>query len=241
MISSRTLLITGSSSGIGRAICDSLLQQNHTVLGVARHPEFDISSDNYQPIQLDLLQLDEIDKCLRSALAHHPALDAVILNAGSPAFGNLEQLSQRKVREFIDLNLTSHLLVARSTLPFLKRQEYSDMILIGSESALRGGKRGSIYCAAKFGLRGFAQSLREECASSGVRVTIIHPGMVRTGFFDDLDFAPGEAAENAIEPEDVAAAVNLVLNSRPGTVFDEMTLSPLKKVVRAIGGPHGKT
>ena len=64
-------------------------------------------------------------------------------------------------------------------------------------------------------------------------MTIIHPGMVRTGFFDDLNFAPGDAADNAIEPQDVAAAVNLVLGARPGTVFDELTLSPLKKVVRA--------
>ena len=160
------------------------------------------------------------------------------MNAGGPAFGNLEELSQRQVREYIDLNLTSHLLVARTTLPLLKRQEKSDMILIGSEAALRGGKRGSIYCAAKFGLRGFAQSLRQECASSGVRVTIIHPGMVRTGFFDDLDFAPGEATDNAVEPEDVAAAVNLVLNARPGTVFDELTLSPLKKVVRSKSAPQ---
>ena len=238
MISSRTILVTGSSRGIGRAISESLLRQDHTVLGVARHPDFDVSTGNYRPIQLDLLRLDEIDACLRSALAHQPSLQAVVLNAGGPAFGNLEELSQRQVREYIDLNLTSHLLVARTTLPLLKRQEKSDMILIGSEAALRGGKRGSIYCAAKFGLRGFAQSLRQECASSGVRVTIIHPGMVRTGFFDDLDFAPGEATDNAVEPEDVAAAVNLVLNARPGTVFDELTLSPLKKVVRSKSAPQ---
>ena len=116
-------------------------------------------------------------------------------------------------------------------VPALKQRGKGDLIVIGSESALRAGRRGSVYCATKFGLRGFALSLREECSSAGVRVTVIHPGMTRTPFFDQLDFAPGPAAENAIEPEDVATAVNMVLDTRPETVFDEIEISPLKKVI----------
>ena len=159
----------------------------------------------------------------------------MVSNAGGPAFGNLEELSSRQIEDGIALNLTSHMLVARTTLPWLKHRDQSDLVLIGSESALRGGKRGSVYCAAKFGLRGFGQSLRQECASGGVRVTMIHPGMVRTSFFDDLDFEPGAADDQAVFADDVAQAVELVLAARPGTVFDEITLSPLKKVVRNKG------
>ena len=70
--------------------------------------------------------------------------------------------------------------------PKLKRNGNSRVIYMGSEAALRGAKRGSLYCAAKFGLRGFAQSLRQECASSGVHVSIINPGMVNTPWFDRL-------------------------------------------------------
>jgi len=103
---------------------------------------------------------------------------------------------------------------------------------MGSEAALAGGKRGAIYSAAKFGLRGLAQALRQECAASGLRISIINPGMVKTGFFDELNFKPGDATDNYIMPEDVAGAVQLILESRAGTVFDEINLSPQKKVIR---------
>ena len=72
------------------------------------------------------------------------------------------------------------------------------MVLIGSEAALAGGARGAVYSATKFALRGFCQSLRQESAAAGIRVTLINPGMVRTDFFDQLDFEPGEDLAHAI-------------------------------------------
>jgi NADP-dependent 3-hydroxy acid dehydrogenase YdfG len=112
----------------------------------------------------------------------------------------------------------------------MKQHEQGDIIFLGSEAALHGARQGSIYCASKFALRGFAQSLREECGKAHVRVTLINPGAVRTPFFRELSFEPGMAADNAINPLDIAAAVLLVLKSRPGTVFDEINLTPLNHV-----------
>ena len=231
MTTLRTVLVTGSSRGIGRAICERLWGQGHTVVGLARHPEIENSPKNYRPLPMDLSCLEAIDVGLRKMLAEYPMLDAVVSNAGAPAFGNLEEIAHRQIESSIALNLTSHMLVTRTIVPFLKRHKQSDLILMGSEAALRGGKYGSVYCAAKFGLRGFAQSLRQECASSGVRVTLIHPGMVRTSFFKELDFEPGESDDQAIFADDVAQVVEMVLGIRSGTVMDEISLSPLKKVI----------
>ena len=69
---------------------------------------------------------------------------------------------------------------------------------------------------------------------------MIHPGMVRTSFFDQLDFAPGEGSDQAIEAEDIADAVEMVLGARSGTVFDEITVTPLKKVIRHKDGKEPK-
>lgn len=137
-----------------------------------------------------------------------------------------------QIRRLIDLNLTSQILLARELLPNMKRQRRGDLIFIGSEAALSGSRKGALYCATKFALRGFAQSLREECSSSGIRSTIINPGMVKTGFFDRLSFEPGEAEENYILPQDIANAVLAILSARQGTCFDEINLSPLKRVVK---------
>ena len=107
-----------------------------------------------------------------------------------------------------------------------RQQQLVDIVFTGSEAALEGARQGSIYCASKFAVRGFVQAIREECAKTRVRVSIVNPGAVRTPFFDDLHFEPGSASENAIEADDVAEVLLTILNARPGTVIDEINLSP---------------
>ena len=124
------------------------------------------------------------------------------------------------------------MVITRLVLPHFKVQKRGDIVFIGSDAALEGSKKGSLYCAAKFGLRGFSQTIREECASKNVRVSLINPGMVRTQFFEKLDFRPGDDAANAIEPDDVALAAISVFSARPGTVINEINLTPLKKVIK---------
>ena len=131
----------------------------------------------------------------------------------------------------MDTNFLSHAIVTKCFLPLLKQQgELVDIIFTGSEAALKGSRQGSVYCASKFAIRGFAQALREECAKSSVRITLINPGAVRTPFFDDLHFEPGAAKENAIQASDVSQLLITVLNVRPGTVIDEINLSPQTQV-----------
>ncbi|MBI4585673.1 MAG: SDR family NAD(P)-dependent oxidoreductase [Planctomycetes bacterium] len=231
---SKTILVTGASSGIGRAICERLLAEGHQVLGVARDfKKLPSSHPRFQAFFIDLSALPALPERLQAVAEAHPQVEAIVFNAGRGLFGSLEQLSPAQIRSLIDLNFTSHALLARAFLPALKKRGEGDLIFIGSEAALRGRRMGSIYCASKFALRGFAQALREECAASGVRVAVINPGMAQTPFYDGLDFAPGPEPANYLEPADVAQAVSLILAARPGTVFDEINLSPLKRVVRA--------
>lgn len=230
MSDSRTILVTGASRGIGLAIAEHLHGQGHQIIALSRSPQSRDDS-RWVSVAVDVTDTPALESTVKQLLAEYPRLDAVVSNAGGPAFGHLEQLSAKHVEEGIALNLTSHIQLTRLLLGHLKRQSHADVILMGSESALRGGKQGTVYCAAKFGLRGFGQALRMECTSSPVRVTLIHPGMVRTPFFEDLDFGPAGGPFHAIEPDDIAAAVALVLEARPGTVFEELTVAPHKNVV----------
>ena len=122
----------------------------------------------------------------------------------------------------------------------MKRARHGHLIFTGSEAALTGTQKGSLYCAAKFALRGFAQALRAETARSGLRVTLINPGMVQSPFFDELDFQPGKDADNYILPEDVAEVITQALMARDGTVIDEINLSPQKKVRTSKPNKDGK-
>jgi len=230
---SRTILITGASSGIGHAIASLLLGQGYRVIGLARDfSKASFDNENFVAVPIDLSRLDELAARLETLIKDEAAIDGVICCAGSGRFGSLEEFSCTQIKALIELNLTSQIYLVRTLIPGMKQRATGDIIFMGSESARTGGKRGAVYSAAKFGLRGLAQSLRLECAASGVRVSIVNPGMVKTAFFDELDFQPGDEPENYILPEDVARATLTILEARTGTVFDEINLSPQKKVIR---------
>lgn len=229
----RTVLVTGASSGIGRAIAKQLLQQGHHVLGVSRDASrFTKPLPNFSPIQLDLGALDQLPKQLKELQKTFPDIDAIVFCAGIGQFGGLEEFSYPQIEQLLTINFTSAAFLTRALLPALKRKPHSDLVFIGSEAALQGSRKGALYCASKFAVRGFTQALREECAKSNVRVCLINPGMVKTPFFEALAFEPGDDDSHFILPEDVAEAVSYVLNSRPYIVIDEINLSPLNKVVK---------
>ncbi|PVV23294.1 MAG: short-chain dehydrogenase [gamma proteobacterium symbiont of Ctena orbiculata] len=228
----RKFLVTGASDGIGAAITKRLLNQGHRVLAVGRDFSQWAEAEGLEKYIVDLAALDRLPEHLARITAQHPDLNGAILNAGSGRFGNIEEFSYQQISDLVAINLLQHLYVARALVPLLKRSAAGDLVIIGSESALSGGRKGAVYSACKFALRGFAQSLRAECSNSGVRVCLINPGMVDTGFYDDLNFKPGELAENALRAEDIANTVMLVVHAHPGTVFDEINLNPLKKVIQ---------
>ncbi|MEN8175824.1 MAG: SDR family oxidoreductase [Pseudomonadota bacterium] len=230
-LSARTLLVTGVSRGIGHAVAQRLINEGAKVIGISRTPPpTGLRLDAHHAV--DLAQLDALPRRLQEIARSHRDIDGVIFNAGKGRFGALEQFSAVQVRQLVDLNLTSQILLARQFLPLLKKKQFGDLIYIGSEAALSGGRNGAVYAATKFALRGMTQSLREECAHSGVRVGIVNPGMVDTDFFEELAFRPGAEKGEHLTVDDVAEAVMLMLNARPGAVIDEISLSPQKKVIR---------
>jgi NADP-dependent 3-hydroxy acid dehydrogenase YdfG len=226
------VVVTGASSGIGLALVKALLAEGYAVLGIAKSFEkAGLNHPNFSGRSINLADLDGLPEAMSLLLNEiDRPIKALINNAGIGRMGFLEQLSVKDIRLVMDTNLTSQVIVTKTFLPLLKKQGEGDILFMGSEAALKGARQGSIYCASKFALRGFSQALREECGKSGVRITLINPGAVRTPFFEKLQFEPGLAAENAIEPEDIASAVSMVLAARSGTVFDEITLSPRNQV-----------
>ncbi len=230
----KLVVVTGASSGIGLALVKALLAEGYAVLGIAKSFEkAGLNHPNFSGRSINLADLDGLPEAMSLLLNEiDRPIKALINNAGIGRMGFLEQLSVKDIRLVMDTNLTSQVIVTKTFLPLLKKQGEGDILFMGSEAALKGARQGSIYCASKFALRGFSQALREECGKSGVRITLINPGAVRTPFFEKLQFEPGLAAENAIEPEDIASAVSMVLAARSGTVFDEITLSPRNQVLK---------
>lgn len=229
MAEPRVALISGSSSGIGLATTRQLLQQGYRVIGISRRGRIDeFDAADFIPLALDIADTAALEARL-AALTKEHRIDCFIHAAGQGHFGSIEQFSAAQIAASIDLNLTSALIFCRSLVPPMRRRGQGQLLFIGSESALSAGRKGALYSAAKFGLRGFCQALREDCAADGIRVSLVNPGMVRSPFFDGLGFAPGEAPENAIEVDDVARILWQILQSSSDIVIDEINLSPRVK------------
>lgn len=229
----KKIIISGTSSGIGRALTEQLLQQNIQVVGLARdHSKFQPDNANYFPYSLDFSLVDELETELNSIKKNHHDIDALISCAGYGHFGELEQFSVAQIQRLMDVNFTSQAIFIKTFLPLLKQKSSSKIIVLGSESALNGAKKGSIYCASKFALRGFCQSLSQECRKTGISVTLINPGLVRTPFFKDLNFEPADNQQHALEIEDVVDTLMMALTAKPHCVIDEINLQPLQTKVQ---------
>jgi len=197
----RCVIVTGASRGIGAACTQSLLDAGHAVIGLSRQRGHMPAEALHKAV--DLSDLKSAVEILQDTLREHP-VDTLICNAGRGDIASLENFS----------------ILVRHCLPTFKRRPRSDIVFIGSESALKGGRFGTLYSAAKFGLRGAAQALRAECASANCHVGIVQPGMVRTEFFNQLSFEPGPEPSHAIDPA-----------TPDESMIEEITVNPRQNVV----------
>lgn len=229
MTEQSSILVTGSSSGIGLAATKLLLSEGRNVIGMSRNPQkADLPESLFTPVAVDLSDLKQLEAKLKTLITKHK-IDTLIHCAGEGLFGSIEQFSVQQIENNLNLNLASALVICRQLIPTMRRLGQGRLLFIGSESAISAGKKGSLYCAAKFGLRGFCHSLRADCAADGIAVSLINPGMVRSPFFDQQSFAPGPLPENAIEVDDVAKQIWHLLQTPQHLVIDELNLTPLVK------------
>ena len=229
----KTYIVSGCSSGIGKSTCSILLKNGFKVIGISKKnlnpfPE----NKNFSNIHIDLTKVKDIEKPIQSILSlNKSTLNGYIACAGKGLFGNIEQLATQDILNTISLNLLSHVVICKLLIPYLKKSKSGKIIFIGSEAALQGAQKGSIYCASKFALRGFAQSIKEECRKSNITVSIINPGAVKTPFFDNLDFTHGENPSNFIDAQEIANTIFHIISSKHFCIYEEINLSPIKKVI----------
>jgi 3-hydroxy acid dehydrogenase / malonic semialdehyde reductase len=229
-------LVSGASSGIGLAVAERLLKQGYRVTGISRRQEADAPGNpGFDARAVDLADLDTLESTLAELVREHE-FDCFVHAAGRGDFGSIEQFSVAQIEHSMRVNLLSGMVICRALVPQMRRRRQGRIVFIGSESALQAGRKGALYSAAKFGLRGFSQALREDLASDGIAVSLVNPGMVRSPFFDGLSFRPGAQPENAIEVEDVADVVAQILQASSNIVIDEINLSPRVKSIDFTSG-----
>jgi len=200
-------IITGYSSGIGKAICEQI-------------------ENRYEIIKLKsrLENIDSLEKEVKQILKTAD-IDLLVNCAGVGVFEPHEQLNIKQIKSLIDINLTAPIILTNLVLRSLKKTK-GHIINISSIEATKHSKFSALYTASKSGLRDFSLSLFEEVRKSEVKVCSINPDITKTSFFDDLKFEPSSKQDTYLLASDIAKAVQYVLDSN-GTITD-LTIRPTK-------------
>ncbi|WP_157247042.1 SDR family oxidoreductase [Nonomuraea typhae] len=202
MNTSKTVLITGTSSGIGLAASVGAAKAGWQVIATMRDTAKAANLTRaaaeagvaglVQVKRLDVVDPESIQTCLREVLAEHGRLDAVVNNAGAGHVGTIELSSMNDVRATMEVNFFGVVAVTKAAMPYL-RAGRGRVITVTSIGGVVGQPFNEAYCAAKFAVEGFMESLAPVAATAGVGVTVVEPGPVATEFVANLGVSVTEA------------------------------------------------
>jgi NAD(P)-dependent dehydrogenase (short-subunit alcohol dehydrogenase family) len=214
--------VTGSSSGIGLALAGALLETGAEVYGLSRTTT-EVAGARFHWIRADVTREEEIDQAFSEVIERHGHVDLLVNNAGFGFFREIETIEPADWKRLIDTNLTAAFLCSRKVVPSMKARRSGMIVNVGSVAGKRGIKGGTAYCASKFAINGFSESLMEELREFGIRVSCINPGSVMTGFFDRAGIQP----KKYLQPDDLARLIVSLVRLPDGMLPDELTVRPL--------------
>lgn len=237
-LTGRRAVVTGGSTGIGRAIAVLLASGGATVfIGGSDQGHVDDALARIREvgtgegIALDLSQEDNVSRFLAAATDAIGGYDIVVANAAEAAEG-LSDMDEAAVRHAVSLNFTQYLLLARAGAEAMGADGDAggDIVLIGSMSAYALGPKSTVYAGIKHGLQGFSIALRRELGPKGIRVALVEPGL--TG--SDMQYPDISAdkqremigKDEMLRAEDIAVGVHYLLTQPRRAVIQRLTIAP---------------
>ncbi len=182
-MSKQVVLITGASSGLGKACAEHLSVNNYKVYGTSRKPNQEITS--YKMLQMDVNDDISVKQGIKHIVNQEGHLDVVINNAGVGIAGSVEDTSMEEMRFQFETNYFGVLRVCHEVLPLMRTRQFGYIINIGSLSGLIGIPFQGAYSASKSALQGLTEVLRMELKPYGIHSVLIEPGDFNTGFTDN--------------------------------------------------------
>ncbi len=222
-LTGKTILVTGATSEIGRAVCSAVLAAGARVVVTGRDRErlaalsTDLGTERCQAFRVDLTKGEERDALVKVA----PALDGIVHGAGALELAPAAFLSEEKLRSQQSVNYEAPVLLTTALLKGRKLNPEASVVFMASVAGLVGAKGHVLYAGSKGALMAAGRALALELAPRRIRVNSLAPGMVRSGMADQAQGALGDAAMEAHEkeyplgfgtPDDVAAAALFLLS-----------------------------
>ncbi|WP_439573200.1 SDR family oxidoreductase [Phreatobacter sp.] len=211
----KVVLVTGASSGIGRATAAYLHERGHRVFGTSRNP--DRHAAPFQLLALDVTDDAAVAAAVAAVLAEAGRIDALVNNAGVVLAGAVEDTSPAEALAVLNTNVVGVQRMARSVLPAMRGQGGGVIINVGSTAGSVGMPFQGLYCASKYALEGLTEALRLEVAPFGVSVALVAPGDTATAVVENRIRARASAGPaSAYHPACAATLARYEADERAG-------------------------
>jgi 3-oxoacyl-[acyl-carrier protein] reductase len=211
----RSVIITGSTRGIGLSTAVEFLKKGDRVTIFCRHPGHVSKAKRYllafgRPENIlglvgDVRKETDVRKILKQTQSHYGRIDILVNNAGIAAYKAIEKTSAKEWDDIVDTNLKGTFLFTREVVSMMKKRRKGIIINVSSILGVDGEAMFSAYCASKFGVIGLTQAMADETANAGIRIYAVLPGAVDTQLVSDsgLEMDPSEL----LRPEEVARKI----------------------------------
>jgi 3-oxoacyl-[acyl-carrier protein] reductase len=225
-IENQIAVVTGAGRGIGRAIAIELGKLGANVVLAARsrselEQTAQIIGAQASVVPTDVRQRDELERLFEQPV------DILVNAAGLGIFGPVADFTDEDFETVINTNLRGIFFACRFVLPSMIERKRGHIINVASIAGKVGSANRAVYCASKFGVVGFTESLAEEVRQHGIRVSVICPGSTDTSFSSSETH--GKSRERMLRPEDVAHAVRMIVTQEPNSFISEIIMRPTQK------------
>src|SRR5215204_4974395 len=239
----KAALVTGASSGLGRATAITLAHSGADVALVARSAEElqsakeEVSKRDPRALSLptDLAKEEETSATVERTVEEFGRIDVLVNAAGTDAPGSVEELSVEGWDRTLDVNLRAPFLLSKAAFPHMREAGGGTIVNVSSVAGKKGWANASAYCASKFGLTGFTEALADEGKEQGIRAIVLYPGAMATnwGAFSPEERRRSEPKEaprtRMLAPERVAELIAWLAASPPEFVLTEGVVLPIEE------------
>jgi short-subunit dehydrogenase len=226
-----TVLVTGASSGFGKAIASLLSKSGFNVFGTSRNASGQ-AVEGFRMLRLDVTSDQSAHDCVQDVIAQAGRIDVLVNNAGTLTTGAIEEFSIEEAKSQFETNFFGVARMTKEVLPIMRKQKEGQIINISSVGGLLPSPFEGFYIASKHAIEGYTETLRLEVKGLGIKVSLVEPGFFKTGLFgaeistrshiEEYDSERKNASlvrdvehrQKALDPAMVAQVVLRILNSR---------------------------
>jgi short-subunit dehydrogenase len=179
MADKKVVLVTGASSGLGRAIASLLFQKGYAVYGTSRKPP-PLSYNSYEILQLDVDSDESVNSCIETLIKKAGRIDILVNNAGYVATGAMEEMSIKEAKSQFETNFFGTFRMVNAVLPIMRKQGFGQIINMGSMAGSVPVPYQGMYAATKAAIFSYSDALRQELKTLNIKVSVIQPGFFST-------------------------------------------------------------